>query len=65
MYTATIDIDDKIVIIRNANISDATILNSNYKKLIQDTTDPDEQKEFYFLRENVQLRIKELTDYNE
>jgi hypothetical protein len=61
MFENTLDLQEKISIIRHADLADATILNANYAHLIEETPDAEEQKQFIILQTNTQLRINELT----
>ncbi len=56
-----IDLEQRLIIIRNSGLDDATILDENYKQLIVNTPDPIVQSQFVILRSTVQRRIKELT----
>ena len=55
------NLTEKILIIKHANLADATILDSNYYTLISNTPNAEEKEQFLILRNNAQLRIKELT----
>jgi len=57
-----LNLKEKISIIGHSDLMDAKILDSNYRRLIDDTSDPEEKKQFLILRTNAQLRIRELTD---
>jgi protein tyrosine phosphatase (PTP) superfamily phosphohydrolase (DUF442 family) len=61
MTENTLNLQDRLSIIKNASIDDVKILNTNYKHLILNTPDVDEKKQFIILQTNTQLRIKELT----
>jgi hypothetical protein len=56
-----IDLEQRLIIIRNSGLDDATILDENYKQLIVNTPDPIVQSQFVILRSTVQRRIEELT----
>ena len=56
-----IDLEQRLIIIRNSGLDDATILDENYKQLIVNTPDPIVQSQFVILRSTVQRRMKELT----
>jgi hypothetical protein len=60
MYTET-DLNERFIIIRNANLTDATILDENYRQLIAAAYNPDERQQFVILRSTVQGRIKQLS----
>lgn len=53
---------ERIIIIKNSDIDDATILNENYKHLIKNTVNPDEQKQFVILHMATKKRINRLKD---
>ncbi len=57
-----IQLKERFVIIKNANLDDATILSENYRQLIKDTPNPDEQKQLVILVTNVQRRIQRLKE---
>ena len=59
MYTET-DLKERFIIIKNANLTDATILDENYRQLIAQAYNPDERQQFVILRSTVQGRIKQL-----
>ena len=59
-----IELKQRLVIIKNSNLDDATILDENYMQLIRETPNPDEQQQFLILHTNVQRRIKQLTGAN-
>jgi hypothetical protein len=56
-----LNLDDKLIIIKNAGMEDVEILDYNYKHMLQDTTDPEEKLEIVILRSNVLDRMKELS----
>jgi len=53
---------ERFKIIGTSSLDDATILVENYRKLIKDTPNPDEQKQFIILHTNVQRRIQKLKE---
>lgn len=55
------ELKQRLIIIRNSDIDDATILDENYMQLIKETPNPDEQEQFVVLRSIVKRRIKHLT----
>lgn len=57
-----IDVNDKIMLIKQTDLDDAMILSGNYKVLANSTDDPKEQQNFVILRTTAKLRIKELTE---
>jgi hypothetical protein len=52
----------RLIVIKNAGLDDATILDENYTQLMGTTPNPDEQTQFSVLRSLVKRRIKELTE---
>lgn len=58
----TPQLDQRFVIIKNAGLDDATILDEKYTQLVSATPNPDEQSQFLILRSHVQRRIQELTN---
>jgi len=61
MYEDTIDLKQKLYIIKHSDLADAMILDENYKQLIRETPDETEQKKLVALRTFAQCRIRELT----
>jgi len=61
MYDKT-ELKERFKIIGTSSLDDATILVENYRKLIKDTPNPDEQKQFIILHTNVQRRIQKLKE---
>lgn len=55
-----LDIKERLTIIKNSNLDDATILDNNYSRLMREVNEEDTQ-EIIILKNNTQLRIKELT----
>jgi len=55
-----LQLKERFVIIKNANLDDAQILDENYKQLIKETPNPDVQEQLKLLRTNVQRRIYQL-----
>jgi hypothetical protein len=53
---------ERLIIIKNSSLDDATILDENYMQLIRETSNPEEQQQFLILRSRVKERIKKLTD---
>jgi hypothetical protein len=58
------ELDQRLIIIKNSGIDDATILDQNYLQLIKETPNPDEQQQFVVLRTLVQRRIQHLQKGN-
>ena len=58
------ELKQRLVIIKNSNLDDATILDENYLQLIKETPNPDEQEQFVVLRSIVRRRIKHLQEEN-
>jgi len=58
------ELKQRLVIIKNSNLDDATILDENYLQLIKETPNPDEQEQFVVLRSIVKRRIKHLQEEN-
>lgn len=56
-----LNLDDKLIIIRNAGMEDVEILDDNYRHMLRDVTDPDERLKIVILRSKVLDRIKELS----
>ena len=57
----TVDFDERVEIIKHADLEDAEILTQNYSRLIKDTPEEDDRKKKYIiLRLTAQQRIKEL-----
>ncbi len=65
MYADTVDLKQKLYIIKNSDLADAMILDENYKQLIHETPDEIEQKKLVALRTFAQCRIQELTSISE
>lgn len=61
MYDDTVDLKEKLYIIKHSDLEDAIILDQNYRQLIHDTPNETEQKKLIALRTFAQCRIKELT----
>ena len=61
MYNNT-ELKKRFKIIRTSNLDDAIILDENYLKLIKDTPNPDEQKQFIILHTNAKRRIQKLKE---
>ena len=55
-----LELKQRLIIIKHSTLDDAIILDENYKQLIRNTPNPEEQKQFVILRSTVQRRIKEL-----
>jgi hypothetical protein len=62
MYDETVDLKEKLYIIKHSELADAMILDENYRQLIRETPNETEQKKLIALRTFAQCRIKELTD---
>jgi len=60
MYDSA-ELKQRFVIIKNSNLDDATILDENYKQLIRNADNPDEQQQFRILHSTAQRRIEKLT----
>ena len=58
--TEDLNFDDKLVIIKNAGLEDAEILDKNYRHMFRDATDPIKIQEIITLHGKVIDRIKEL-----
>jgi hypothetical protein len=58
------ELKQRLIIIKNSNLDDATILDENYLQLIKETPNPDEQEQFVVLRSIVRRRIKHLQEEN-
>ena len=56
------ELKERFNIIKSSTLDDATILNENYRKLIKDTPNPDEQRQLVILVTNVQRRIQKLKE---
>lgn len=56
------ELKQRFKIIGSSDIDDAIILDENYLKLIKDTPNPDEQRQFIILHTNVQRRIQQLKE---
>jgi len=54
------ELQQRLIIIKNSEMDDATILDENYRQLIKDSVNPDEKEQFVALRSIVQHRIKQL-----
>lgn len=61
MYTVS-DLDERFVIIKQATLKDATILDENYRHLISQTYNDDERQQYQVLRTQVRHRIAELQE---
>jgi len=61
MTDNAIKFKDKLLIIKNADLVDARILDTNYARLIIAAVSHDEKEKFLILRKNTQDRIKELS----
>lgn len=61
MYTNS-DLNERFVIIKNATLKDATILDENYRHLISQTYNDDERQQYQILRTQVRHRIAELQE---
>lgn len=61
MTDNAIKFKDKLLIIKNADLADARILDINYAQLIITSVSHDEKEKFLILRKNTQDRIKELS----
>ena len=61
MLNKVLNLKEKISIINHSDLADVKILDSNYRHLIYNTADTEEQKRFVILRTTTQLRIQELT----
>lgn len=59
MFTE-IDINDRLVIIKSANLKDAKILDENYRLLIGNSYNHDERQQFLQLSTTVRSRIAQL-----
>ena len=57
-----VQLKERFIIIKNANLADATILDQNYRQFIRDTPNPDEQRQLVILVTNVQRRIQRLKE---
>lgn len=60
MYTET-DLNERLVIIKNASLSDAEILDENYRIMIGQSYNYEERIQFVTLRNIVLVRIDQLT----
>lgn len=58
------ELKQRLIIIRNSDLDDATILDENYTHLIKETPNPDEQEQFIILKSIVNRRIKHLQKEN-
>lgn len=56
-----IELDQRLVIIKNSPIDDVIILDENYKHLMREATTPEDQKSFEILHSLAKERIKELS----
>lgn len=61
MFEQSLNLTEKISIIKHADIDDANILKSNYSYLIGRVSNLDERQQLIILRTNALLRIQELT----
>ena len=61
MLNKVLNLKEKISIINHSDLADVKILDSNYRHLIYNTSDTEEQTRFVILRTTTQLRIQELT----
>lgn len=55
-----IDFNDRITIIKNANLNDASILDENYRFLIKEADSYEERQKYVILQTSVRNRINEL-----
>jgi len=58
----TAELKQRLVIIKNSDLLDATILDENYMHLVRETPNPEEQQQFLILHTLAQRRIKQLKD---
>ena len=58
------DLKQRIIIIKNSDLDDATILDENYLQLIKESPNHEEKEQFVVLRSLVRRRIKNLTEKN-
>jgi hypothetical protein len=56
-----LNLDDKLIIIKSADMEDVEILDDNYKHMWRYVTDPDERREIVILHSRVLDRMKELS----
>lgn len=57
-----LETEDKILLIKQADLDDAKILSNNYKLLANSAETIEDQQKFTILRTSAKLRIKELTE---
>lgn len=60
MFTEA-DLNDRLIIIQNASLTDASILIERYKEMIAETYNDEERHQFLLLKENALTRINQLT----
>lgn len=56
------ELKQRLIIIKQSGLDDATILGENYLQLIKETPNSDEREQFKALQSVVSHRIKQLTD---
>jgi hypothetical protein len=57
------ELKQRLIIIKNSDLDDATILDENYLQLTRDTPNPEEKDQFLVLRSVVRRRINQLKEY--
>ena len=57
------ELKQRLIIIKNSDLDDATILDENYLQLIKETPNPEEKDQFLVLRSVVRRRINQLKEY--
>jgi len=55
------ELNERLVIIKHSNLDDAVILDENYKHLMRETPNPEEQQQLLVLHRIVERRVKELS----
>ena len=58
----TQELKQRLVIIKHSSLADVAILDENYRQLIKDTPNPDEQRQFIILHTQAKNRIQKLLD---
>lgn len=57
------ELKQRLIIIKNSDLDDATILDENYLQLIKETPNPEEKDQFLVLRSVVRRRINQLKEH--
>ena len=57
------ELKQRLIVIKNSDLDDATILDENYLQLIKETPNPEEKDQFLVLRSVVRRRINQLKEY--